>query len=176
MSESDCYLRNPKGTKGGKYGPSEQDQADFEQEKLIKEWLEREGRTDEFGYQHINRKGLARNTTVRAQVRLDQQIREDGTGTFADLIAGCDGRDLECGRDSDETPDRQETAADRLESELNLFFDAIGVSEGTKKWGMKSVKSAESLRKLQSLMKEEKQLQISPINLESLKLLPNFKE
>lgn len=175
MSEND-YIRNPKGTKGGKYGPSEQDEADFKQEKLIKEWLEREGRADDFRFEHINRKGNARNTGVRAQVRLDQKIQADGSGTFADFIAGCDGRDLECAGGDRSLDLEPLSAADRLENELNLFFDAIGVPEGTKKWAMKSVKSAESLRKLQSLMKEEKQLQISPISLELLKPLPNFKE
>lgn len=153
-----------------------EDEEDYAQERLIKEWLEREGGARDFEYKHINRQGNARNTLVRAQVRLDQQINEDGSGTFADLIAGCDGRDLECGRSDHEANDASTSAADRLENEFDLFFDAIGASEETKIWAKKSVKSAESLRQLRSLMNDEKPFEISPINLELPKRWGSFRK
>lgn len=98
--ETKNYVRNPKGiTK--KYGPSEQDEEDFEQEQRIKEWIASQN-GGEFGYQYINSKGNARNSGIKASVSLDQKITPDGTGTFADIIAGHDGRDLECGVGADE--------------------------------------------------------------------------
>lgn len=82
----------------------DQDREDFEQEKRINEWLNRDhpGRTDSVDCKHINRKGNARNTLVRANFSLDQQIvkHDARSGTYADLVAGSDGRDLENG-DSD---------------------------------------------------------------------------
>jgi hypothetical protein len=166
MSESDTYLRNPKGVKGGKYGASEQDQEDFEQEKLIKQWLSKSG-AGEFEYKHISRKGTARNTIDQRSIRLDAQVQDEpGSRTYADVIAGSDGRDLECRLDASEVDERPKTAADCLDENMDLFFDAIGASEETKIWAKKSIKSAESLRRLRSLMKEEKPFEISPINLE----------
>ncbi len=102
-----AYIKNPKDQGGSKF-LSAQDQEDFEQEMHIKAWLEREGRAADFGYEHINRKGNARNTLVRAHVHLDAKVQEDGSGTFADLVAGSDGRDLECAggdRPADELSD-----------------------------------------------------------------------
>jgi hypothetical protein len=169
------YIRNPKGQLGLLI--SEQDIDDYEQEKQIQEWLEREGKSGAIEFKHINRKGNARNTLVKAHVRLDQAVGDegDGTRTFADIIAGSDGRDLECGVDSDGTSSGPETATERLNSEIDFFTDAIGLGEGTKKWIRKTLQSAESLRQLRSLMKEEKQSEISPINLELQRPWGNFK-
>lgn len=80
---------------------SDQDQEDYEQERAIQEWLRKSSpeRLGEFESKHITRKGTARNTLVRANFSLDQEIRRDepGGGTYADLIAGFDGRSLEDG-------------------------------------------------------------------------------
>ncbi len=170
----DSYIRDPKGTRGGKFGPSEQDEEDCEQEKLIQEWLKQQGSAAEFEYKHINRKGSARNTVVRAQVRLDQKIKDDTAGTFADLIAGCDGRDLECRLDG--VPTEPKAAAEILDSSIDWFFDAIGVTEDTKQWAKNSLKSAESLRRLRSLMKDDEPWEISTISLESLRRWSNFRK
>lgn len=168
------YIRNPKGLSGGKYEANEQDVEDFEQEQLIREWLEREGGAGEFEFKHISSKGTARNTIDKRSIRLDAKVSdEEGSRTYADLIAGCDGRDLECGPVADEPEPK--TAEEKLNENLDLFFDAIGVAEGTKAWAKKSIRSAESLRKLRSLMKEEKPFEISLISLESPKPWGNFK-
>lgn len=172
---NDPYLRNPKGTKGGKF-ENEQDLDDFAQEQLIKDWLEREGRVAEFEFKHISRHGTARNTLVKAEVRLDAQAFDDSARTFADLIAGCDGRDLLGGRDADEIDPEPKAPADLLDENIDLFFDAIGASEGTKAWAKKSIKSGESLRRLRSLMKDDKPFEISPINSAWLKPWDNFRK
>jgi len=172
------YKRNPKDPGGSKHVCA-QDEEDFAQERAIQDWLEREGRVDDFGFEHINRKGNARNTLVRAQVRLDAKVQEDGSSTFADLIAGCDGRDLECAggdRPADGDAEPTYSAAVHLESELDLFCKGIGLTGGETEWVKKSVKSAASLQNLRSLMKEEKHSEWSRINLESLKPLRNFNE
>lgn len=155
---------------------NDQDEEDFKQEKLIKEWLNREGRSDQFDCQYINRKGNARNTVGTRSLGLDQKINEDGSGTFADIVAGCDGRDLECGGDAHEADDGPKTAAIVLDEQLDLFFDAIGIGEETKAWAKKAIKSEESLRSLRSLMKDEKQFEISPINLELPRRWGSFKK
>lgn len=147
------YQRNPKGVRGGKYGPSEQDEEDCEQEKLIKEWLKQQGANEQFEFKHINSKGTARNTLVRAQVRLDQQVFDDSAGTFADRIAGCDGRDLECGPDALSV--EPETPEERLNSSIDLFFEAIGLSEEIKQWATKLLKSRETLKSLTLLMNDD---------------------
>jgi hypothetical protein len=130
---ADEYIRNPKGTKGSKYGPCEQDEEDFGQEKLIQDWIKSQGNAVEFEFQHINRKGNARNTLVKAQVRLDQQISEDGSGTFADLIAGSDGRDLYCGGDVDESqPEPHE--------KIHGYLSALNFNQGEITWLIKTLK------------------------------------
>jgi hypothetical protein len=166
------YVKNPKLKTNSNY--SGEDLEDFEQEKAIREWLEREGRAAEFEYTSINRKGTARNSFNSRTVSLDKKVHEDGSRTLADLVAGSDGRDLAGGRFLDEVEPK--SAAERLEESIDLFFDAIGASEGTKSWAKKSLKSAESLRTLRSLMKEEKQFEISPINLESPRPWGNFRK
>lgn len=79
----------------------DQDREDFEQEKLINEWLNQSqpGRPELLEQRHINRQGNARNTLVRASFSIDQSIGKDNPrgGTFADIVAGSDGRDLENG-------------------------------------------------------------------------------
>lgn len=173
---SEKYVRNQKDPGGSKYLCA-QDEEDFEQEKAIKDWLEREGRADDFGYQHINRKGTARNTLVRAQVRLDAQIQTDETGTFADRIAGSDGRDLECAGGAGSTDDADaNTAPFYLAKQVDAFLDGIGADERTREWVKKSLKQAPDLMNLRSLMKEEKPFEISPISLGCLKPLGSFKE
>lgn len=99
----------------------EQDEEDFEQEKLIKDWIGQR-RDVEFEFQHINRKGNARNTLIRASISLDQKIGEDSSGTFADLIAGSDGRDLECG------PEPDEVERD-FKKEISGYLSVIGFKE-----------------------------------------------
>jgi hypothetical protein len=177
MSKRDAWIRNPKGLPSqGKYEICEQDLEDYEQEKLIQEWLKREGRTDEFESKYISRKGTARNTIDKRSIRLDAQISDEhGSGTYADIIAGSDGRDLECRGDGDEVDRGPAPAAERLESELDLFLDAIGVTEGVKAWAKKSLKSAESLRSLRSLMKEDERFETLTIDLESLPPLRSFR-
>lgn len=173
------HIRNPKHLGGtpGKHGLCEQDIEDFEQEKLIQEWLKTTGEAafGEFEFKHISSKGTARNTIDQRSIRLDAQMRDEkDSGTFADIVAGSDGRDLECRLDGPEPEPK--TASEILEENIDLFFDAIGASEGTKKWAKKSIKSAESLRQLRSLMKEEKPFEISPINLELPRRLANFRK
>ncbi len=131
MSEKP-YIKNQKDQGGSKWLCA-QDQEDFEQEKLIKEWLKHEGNDSEFGYQHINRKGNARNTLVRASISLDQKITEDGQGTFADLIAGCDGRDLVCRDDTDESP------AEAIEV-IYGYLSALGFNKGEIEWLTRTLK------------------------------------
>jgi len=82
-----------------KWDINDEDQADFEQEKKIQEWLAQQGGIEQFDFKHITRKGTPRNTLIKASISLDQQISEDGPGTFADLIGGFDGRDLFNGDD-----------------------------------------------------------------------------
>lgn len=127
------YIRNPKGIEGHAWGPSEQDQEDFEQEKRIEEWLKSEGSAVEFGYQYRNSKGNARNSGVRAQVRLDQKIGEDRSRTYADIIAGCDGRDLE---------GRGELVDLEAEARETIFWylSSIGLDERTIQWAIKTLK------------------------------------
>jgi hypothetical protein len=123
------YVRNPKDAGGSKW-ISAQDEEDCAQEKLIQEWLKREGIASEFGLKHINSKGTARNTLVRAQVRLDQKIKDDGSNTFADLIAGCDGRDLVCRGGVDESEIEPE-------EQIYGYLSALGFKQEERSWLLK---------------------------------------
>jgi hypothetical protein len=108
-----------------KWQTNDQDQEDFEQEKLIERWLERAGKSGSVELVHISSKGTARNTLIKASVSLDQRISEtgEGTGTFADVIAGSDGRDLDFG-ESDHDPE--------VEAREQIFWNlsALGFEEG----------------------------------------------
>lgn len=130
------YVRNPKGKQGGvgKWGANEEDIRDFEQEKIIQDWLNSEGRTGEIEFQHITSKGNVRNTLLKASFSLDQEISsEDGGRTFADLIAGSDGRDLECGGVGDELERDPE-------EQISGYLSALGFNKGDIKWLIKIFK------------------------------------
>lgn len=128
------YVRDPKALGGNKFVSAE-DHEDCAQEKLIQEWLRREGSAVDFDFKHITSKGTARNTLVKAQVRLDAQIQDDSAGTFADLIAGSDGRDLYSGGDDDET---SFTATEKIYG----YLSALNFNEGEIKWLVKKLKSS----------------------------------
>lgn len=111
---------------------SNEDTEDFEQEKKIQEWLSsiaNESRKIEFDFKHITSKGTARNTRVRASISLDQKISEDSEGTFADIIAGCDGRDT---IDRIYTPEiLEETDPEKAALEI---YSAMGFNEEESIW------------------------------------------
>lgn len=95
------YIRNSKAIIRGKWGITDEDIEDFEQEQLIKNWISQSG-TKRFDYKYINRKGNARNTLSRNTVSLDEKVRKDSSTTFESCIAGSDGRDLESRGESNE--------------------------------------------------------------------------
>lgn len=130
------YIRDPKGKRGGqgKWGAGEEDLEDYEQERVIQEWLKREGRVGEIELKHITGKGNVRNTLLKASFSLDQRIStEDGSRTFADLIAGSDGRDLECGGVVDEFERDPE-------EQISGYLFALGFNQGDVKWLIKIFK------------------------------------
>lgn len=114
----------------------EQDADDFEQELSIQKWLESQDEAPEFDFKHISSKGTARNTLVRASFSLDQKITEDSSGTFADLIAGSDGRDLFSGNEP------------TLEDILDAHFVFLGFDEELSEWLIKKLKSSQPNDKL----------------------------
>ncbi len=80
----------------------DEDIEDFEQEKLIQEWLRSTGNAGRIELKHTTSKGTARNTLIKAAISLDEKMSDnDDSGTYADLIAGSDGRDLEYGEPDD---------------------------------------------------------------------------
>lgn len=114
-----------------KWDKCEQDIEDFEQEKQIQEWLSQNG-NGEFEFKHITSKGTARNTLIKAAFSLDQEISVNGSSTFSDLIAGSDGRDLECGPITDELePDARE--------KISGYLFALGFNQGDVKWIIKTL-------------------------------------
>jgi hypothetical protein len=119
----DAYVKSKDGVKKGKWSTNDEDQEDFEQEKQIQEWLKSQGNASSFEFKHINRNGRARNTLVKAAISLDQEIREDGSGTFADIIAGSDGRDLFGGDEFDGTE------RDPLQK-ISGYLSALGFEQG----------------------------------------------
>lgn len=130
----DDYKRNPKAVGGSKF-ISAQDEEDCAQEKLIQQWLKQQGNVGAVDFKHINRKGTARNTLVKAEVRLDQKIGDDTDTTFADFIAGSDGRDLYSGGDADELkPEPTE--------KIYGYLFALGFKQGEAKWLIKMFKSS----------------------------------
>lgn len=127
-----AYVRNPKGIARGKYEANDQDHEDFEQERQIKEWLNREGNDRAIDFQYITSKGTARNTILKSSIRLDQKIGEDGSGTFADIIAGCDGRDFI------ERGDFDGFEIDASEKIRGYLF-ILGFNQGEIKWLQKTL-------------------------------------
>lgn len=74
---------------------SPEDLKDFEQEKRIKEWLSSQSHEDRgIVLPYTSSKGTARNSRVRAAFSLDQKVCNDSETTFANFVAGSDGRDL----------------------------------------------------------------------------------
>jgi hypothetical protein len=156
---SKAYIKNQKDPGGSKWICA-QDEEDFEQEKLIKQWLEREGRVEQIDYRHINSKGHARNTLVKASISLDQKVSDEADGArFGDLIAGSDGRDLECGGELPE-PERE------AEEIIHGYLFALGFNQGEVECLVKILKS--SIKVKQSLCEK------SATDLESWKPFSRF--
>ena len=126
MEHGKAYIKNPNGSAGGqgKWGANEQDLEDFEQEKLIQDWLRENGGDTEFEFKHISSKGTPRNTLIKASFSLDQEIKTDSSGTFADLIIGSDGRDLECGPVVDDFDERLSEAEAMITGVISLARSA----------------------------------------------------
>jgi len=130
---------------------SKEDYDDFDQEKNIQIWLENnfQAGNGAFDFKYINRKGTARHSRVRASLSLDQKIREDSTGTFADIVGGCDGRDLYTG----DSPDANHI--------LNEYIKALIPEEEITRWLLQILKYW--------IVKNEKLFLTSPIDSESLR-------
>jgi collagenase-like PrtC family protease len=74
---------------------AKEDVDDFEQEERIRQWLaSQKSGPSGFVFAYTSRKGNARHARVRASFSLDQKVFEDGKGTYQDIVAGSDGRDL----------------------------------------------------------------------------------
>ena len=74
---------------------NEEDQEDYEQEIIIKEWLRNNGQRDDFKFTSINKKGNIKHIGDKGSFSLDQRINtEDGYSLFSEIIPGEDGRDL----------------------------------------------------------------------------------
>lgn len=124
-----------------KYDLAQEDLEDFEQEKRIQEWLASQGEgSDGFVFAYTTSKGTARSSRVRASISLDQKITEDsGSGTFADLVAGSDGRDLYDGDDSESAPQAQDI--------IRAYLRALNFTEDLQEWLVKTLKSSISQSK-----------------------------
>jgi len=78
--------------------------------------------------QHINSKGRARNTLVKASISLDQQVGQDSDSCrYGDLIKGSDGRDLELGSLE---PDPEVEAREIIHG----YLFALGFNQGDVTW------------------------------------------
>ena len=144
-----------------KWDLSQEDLDDYEQEKQIQEWLARSGNKNGIDLVHINSKGNARNTRVRASVSLDQEIQTDSKGTFADLIAGHSDGSSSLGRPDAENP---RDAAATLDGYLAL----LGFNEEDTEWLIEKLKSSDQMRKTR--------LRRYRIDSESWELLTNLDE
>jgi len=127
-----------------KWDLCDQDKEDYEQELRIQQWLDQTGNQNRIDLKHINREGNARNTLVRASFSLDQEIKEDSTGTFADFIAGdpTGGSSLggSLGHDS-----RDAAAA------LDAYLACLGFNEEDTEWLIEKLKSLEKMKLKPSL-------------------------
>ena len=68
---------------------NKEDQEDYEQEMLIKNWLKESGQQDDFEFKSINRKGNIKHVGDVGSFSLDQRISsEDGYSLFSEIIEG----------------------------------------------------------------------------------------
>ena len=112
---------------------SEEDEEDFEQEKKIRDWLNESGSKERFDFKSINREGNARHIGVNAAFSLDQKVGEDTDTTFADFVAGSDGRDLFSGGDAGPT--------EYLDWEqLQDYLAMLGMDERLMEWVTKTLR------------------------------------
>jgi hypothetical protein len=112
---------------------NEEDEEDFEQEKKIRDWLNESGSKERFEFKSINREGNARHIGVAASFSLDQKVGEDTDTTFADVVAGSDGRDLFGGENAGPT--------EYLDWEqIQEYLEMLGMDEGLTRWVTKTLK------------------------------------
>jgi hypothetical protein len=105
----------------------DQDREDFEQEKRVNAWLAEAHPGRALEATHTTRHGTARNTLVRAAISLDQPVIEGETLSFADLIPGKDGRELEAGN-----PEFH--FQEHFDGVVEQTLDALGFNEGEIGW------------------------------------------
>lgn len=128
--KASTYVKNKKGIKKGKWAPADEDIEDYEQEKLIKEWLKRQATVRQFDYQYINGKGNVRSSLVKASISLDQAVNEDTDTKFGDLIAG--NIELYLGSGGDSRSDLPEAI-----EVIQGYLSALNFNKGEIEWVIK---------------------------------------
>lgn len=123
---------------------SEQDVEDHEQEKLINDWLKKAGSTERVESAYTNSQGNLRGSFNKPHVSLDQKVFEEDGFTYADIIAGSDGRDLVDGEEEFNPEDFYTVARETL--------TALGLKKGETQWLIRTWLQSETLNEMPSLI------------------------
>src|SRR6266540_571563 len=111
-----------------KFGLSNEDIADFEQEMLIKNWLK--DKDIDFKFNHISSTGQAKNTLIKSSISLDQKCSDESKNLFSNIIA-----------DQKE----QYTESEDPENVIIRNLNGLGFKDGVETWLVKILKLSESL-------------------------------
>lgn len=112
---------------------TEQDFEDFEQEKLINDWLKKThpGRKDLLESKFTTSTGKARGTLINSDLSLDAPISKDAPDArFEEIVSGFDGRSLEDGN-----PEYH--FEEHFNSTVNGSLQALGFNGGEIDWLLK---------------------------------------
>jgi hypothetical protein len=107
----------------------DQDKEDAEQERKILEWAKSADK--QITLTHINQSGTISSSLCRGSFSLDEATStEERSGTYADIIAGSDGREL-----YDDDPDRgYEQILDRADDLIRETLRALSFKEMEIEW------------------------------------------
>lgn len=108
---------------------NEQDIEDFEQEQLIKKWLEENSLEDEFEFNSMTRKGTVKHVGDVGAFSLDQVISNDGDSSFHEIIS------VEEDEEEDDVDPRE-----NLRAYLEEIIAPLNLQKDTEKWLMANCK------------------------------------
>lgn len=112
-----------------KFSSTEQDHEDFEQELLIKQWLEKKRIEDQFDFKYISKNETPRTSNLKASLSLDQPITEGENGNFHDYFVGIDAREF-----YNEEPEPGQIVREHLYTLLRNKELVLWVEKTLKRW------------------------------------------
>lgn len=131
-----------------KFYLTKQDLEDYEQEKRIQEFLQREGKdVSGIAFRYLTRSGRPKSSQTPASISIDQEIKDGESGRYLDTIGKCS-EEIENfingGIDTEEVdPEKQ----------IGIYLEALGFKGRVLSWTKRMLRKSLKIKKFQPLKK-----------------------